>query len=238
MCLICHIRLIFISGTYQATYQPDILFNAECRSPRIPPARGIPDAHATRGHGARQGVRVTAGSERRGPSDSRALAQRGSYSEGPCSEGPCSGHARAIQCPPPGRHAHECAPLWRCSVGGRGRVSDERRRSGRTGRPRGDEDERTRATWKTDRKAAARTATVAIAATAADTTPAHSTVTAKVTTVAATDDSTCSARHRRAVSNCEAGEGRCVAGSLGRHRAGRRGRRGFHLQIPAARSGW
>ena len=42
----------------------------------------------------------------------------------------------------------------------------------------------------------------------------------RVATVAATDDSVCHTRHRRAVTS-QAGKGRRVAGSLGRHRAGR-----------------
>jgi hypothetical protein len=118
-------------------YTPDTYVSGQisgCISgtdPRIPPARGIPDAHAAHGHSSRdatlhadtaRGSPNEQGSERRGPSDraaerhSGALALRGSMQPGTCAR------SRA---PPPGQRAHKCAPAWpRLSAPLWGRGSD------------------------------------------------------------------------------------------------------------------
>jgi hypothetical protein len=101
-----------------------------------------------------------------------------------------------------------------------------------------DEDEGHRT--RMDRTAAAATTTVAMAAKAADSTTVDSmtmVATTTVAAVAATKDSACGARGTGRTQQLS-GAGEHVAGSLGRYHADRQDRRGFHLQIPAARSGW
>ena len=103
-----------------------------------------------------------------------------------------------------------------------------------------DEDEDEAHRTRMDRTAAAATTTVAMAAKAADSTTVDSmtmVATTTVAAVAATKDSACGARGTGRTQQLS-GAGEHVAGSLGRYHAGRQDRRGFHLQIPADRSGW
>ena len=90
------------------------------------------------------------------------------------------------------------------------------------------------------RTAAAATTTVTMAATAVDSTAAESMTMwprrRPWRRWRPQRNSACGAGAQGALSNYRAREGQRVAGSLGRGRAGRRGRRGFHLQIPAERS--
>ena len=94
-----------------------------------------------------------------------------------------------------------------------------------------------------DRTAAAATTTVTMAAKTVDSAVADSMTKAATTTVAAVaakEDSACGARGTvgRTRQQSGAGYGQRVAGSLGRLRAGMRGRSRFHLPFAVARSCW
>ena len=87
-----------------------------------------------------------------------------------------------------------------------------------------------------DAMAAAATDTLAVGTMAADS--IVMTMTTTVVVVEATETQPAAPGTWRTLSYCPAREGQRVAGSLGRHRAGRRDRAQIHLQLPAARSPW